>query len=85
MSSGQSYKRVWPITGASRGLGAQIVEAALAAGNAVVAAARDTDAIVARFGEHPRVLPVRLDVTDEGQARAVVEMGASHFGRIDVW
>lgn len=84
MSSEQSYKRVWLITGASRGLGAQIAEAALAAGNAVIAAARDTGAILARFGDHPGVLPVRLDVVDEGQARAVVEMGASHFGRIDV-
>jgi NAD(P)-dependent dehydrogenase (short-subunit alcohol dehydrogenase family) len=38
MSNQQSYKRVWLITGAARGLGAQIAEAAIAGGNAVIAA-----------------------------------------------
>jgi NAD(P)-dependent dehydrogenase (short-subunit alcohol dehydrogenase family) len=84
MSNQQSYKRVWLITGAARGLGAQIAEAAIAGGNAVIAAGRDTGAIAARFGDNPAVLPVKLDVTDEGQARAAIEMGYSHFGRIDV-
>ena len=84
MSYEHPYKRVWLVTGAARGLGAQIVETAIAGGNAVIAAGRDTEAIAARFGGNRAVLPVKLDVTDEGQARAAVEMGCSHFGRIDV-
>ncbi len=84
MNALSPFKRVWFITGASRGIGAQIAEAALADGNAVVAAARDTKAIVARFGDNPALLPVKLDVTDEAQARAAVETAVARFGRIDV-
>jgi NAD(P)-dependent dehydrogenase (short-subunit alcohol dehydrogenase family) len=84
MSNATTFKRVWLITGAARGIGARIADAALADGDAVIAAGRDTRAIVAHFGDNPAVLPVKLDVTDEGQARAAVEMAISHFGRIDV-
>ncbi len=77
-------KRVWLITGASRGIGAEIAEAALAAGDAVVATARDPKRVTERFGEHERLLPVALDVTDERSAAAAVEQAVARFGRIDV-
>lgn len=79
-----SFKRVWLITGASRGIGALIAEAALAEGNAVIAAGRNVDAIAKRLGESPALLPVALDVTDEAQAKAAVAAGLARFGRIDV-
>jgi NAD(P)-dependent dehydrogenase (short-subunit alcohol dehydrogenase family) len=78
------FKRVWFITGASRGLGALIAEAALADGNAVVAAGRNVTAIVERLGDSPALLPVALDVTDEAQAKAAVQAALEKFGRIDV-
>ncbi|MDR5879867.1 oxidoreductase [Caballeronia sp. LZ032] len=78
------YKHVWFITGASRGLGALIAQAALDAGHAVVATGRNTAAITERLGESPALLPVGLDVTDEGQAKAAVEAAIGRFGRIDV-
>ncbi|PQV53035.1 oxidoreductase [Paraburkholderia sp. BL21I4N1] len=82
------FKRVWLITGAARGIGALIAEAALADGNAVVAAGRNVAAIVerfsARFGDSPALLPVALDVTDEAQAKAAVQAAIEKFGRIDV-
>ena len=80
----QQFKRVWFITGASRGLGALMAEAALADGNAVVAAGRNAAAIVERLGESPALLPVALDVTSEAQAQAAVEAAVEKFGRIDV-
>jgi NAD(P)-dependent dehydrogenase (short-subunit alcohol dehydrogenase family) len=40
-------KDVWLITGAARGMGVDIVEAALAAGHAVVATARNADSVTA--------------------------------------
>jgi NAD(P)-dependent dehydrogenase (short-subunit alcohol dehydrogenase family) len=80
----QQFKRVWFITGASRGLGALIAQAALADGNAVVAAGRKVGAIVERLGESPALLPVALDVTDEAQAKAAVAAAVEKFGRIDV-
>lgn len=78
------FKRVWFITGASRGIGALIAEAALADGNAVVAAGRNVSAIVERLGESAALLPVALDVSDEAQARAAVQAAVERFGRIDV-
>jgi NAD(P)-dependent dehydrogenase (short-subunit alcohol dehydrogenase family) len=78
------FRRVWFITGASRGIGALIAEAALADGNAVVAAGRNVKAIIERLGESPALLPVALDVTDEAQAKAAVHAAVEKFGRIDV-
>lgn len=78
------FKRIWFITGASRGIGALMAEAALADGNAVVAAGRNVAAIVERLGESAALLPVALDVTDETQARAAVQRAMARFGRIDV-
>ncbi|SKC97581.1 short chain dehydrogenase [Burkholderia sp. YR290] len=60
----QQFKRVWFITGASRGLGALMAKAAIADGNAVVATGRNAAAIDERLGEPAAVLPVALDVTD---------------------
>ncbi|KWI72949.1 oxidoreductase [Burkholderia ubonensis] len=78
------FKRVWFITGASRGIGALIAEAALADGNAVVAAGRRVPAIVERLGDSVALLPVELDVTDEAQAMAAVQAAVEKFGRVDV-
>ncbi|OAJ63831.1 short-chain dehydrogenase/reductase [Paraburkholderia ginsengiterrae] len=78
------FKRVWFITGASRGIGALIAEAALADGNAVVATGRNAAAIVERLGESAALLPLALDVTDEAQARKAVQAAVETFGRVDV-
>jgi len=76
--------RVWFITGASRGFGALIAEAALAAGDAVVATARDPSTVTARLGSHERLLAARLDVTSEEEAHAAVGQAVKKFGRIDI-
>ena len=70
MTTSHSFKRIWLITGASRGIGAKIAAAALANGDAVVATARDASSITQRFGEQPGLLAASLDVTDEAQALA---------------
>lgn len=79
-----SFKRVWFITGASRGIGALMAEAAMADGNAVVAAGRNVAAIVERLGNSAMLLPVALDVTDPAQAKVAVQLALEKFGRIDV-
>ncbi|MNO21638.1 Serine 3-dehydrogenase [compost metagenome] len=76
--------RTWLITGASRGFGTLIAQQALAAGDAVIATARNPDDIEARLGRHPNLLAVRLDVTREEEAHAAVAAGIKHFGQIDV-
>ena len=76
--------RVWFITGASRGFGALIAEAALEAGDAVVATARDPDTVTARLGAHERLLATRLDVTSEAEAHEAAGQAVKKFGRIDI-
>jgi len=77
-------KRVWFITGAGRGMGVDIAKAALAAGNAVVATARDPEAVTDAVGKADDLLAVKLDVTSHADAEAAVEAAVARFGRIDV-
>lgn len=83
-ASARSHPRVWLITGASRGIGAHIAEAALAQGDAVVATSRNAASVEKRLGVHRALLPLALDVTDEAQARHAVGAALDRFGRIDV-
>ena len=76
--------RVWFITGASRGFGALITQEALNAGDAVVATARNPQTVIDRFGNHPNLLAVSLDVTNEEQAFAAAEQAVKRFGKIDI-
>lgn len=76
--------RVWLVTGAGRGMGASIVRAALAAGDAVVAAARRPEEIAETFGGDERVHGVRLDVTSADEASSAAAQAVERFGRIDV-
>lgn len=78
-------QQTWFITGSSRGFGRSLALAALAAGDRVAATARrpeQLDDLVAEFGD--RVLPLRLDVTDQAGARAALAAATERFGRIDV-
>ncbi|WP_377810693.1 SDR family NAD(P)-dependent oxidoreductase [Azospirillum sp. A29] len=76
--------KTWFITGASRGFGALVAERALQKGDAVVAAARNPQAVADRFGTHPNLLPVALDVTREDQAIAAAAAAIERFGTVDV-
>jgi len=77
--------KVWFVTGSSRGLGRAVVEAALEAGDQVIATARkpaQLDDLVARHGD--RIRPIALDVTDHENVLRAVRQGAEAFGRLDV-
>ena len=77
--------RTWLITGSSRGLGRALAEVALAAGENVVATARNPDQLqdlVERYPDSARA--VGLDVTDRAQAAAAVKSTTDAFGRLDV-
>ncbi|WP_106396734.1 SDR family oxidoreductase [Actinocorallia populi] len=77
--------RVWFITGASKGLGRAFTEAALEAGDRVVALARGTAPLDGLAAEHEgRLLALPLDVTDRDAVFAAVARAVEHFGRLDV-
>jgi NAD(P)-dependent dehydrogenase (short-subunit alcohol dehydrogenase family) len=84
MATASNVKRVWLITGAARGIGATIADAALADGDAVVATGRNAQSVLDRFGERPRLLAAALDVTKEDSIATGVEAAIAKFGRIDV-
>lgn len=76
--------KVWFITGASRGFGALMTKEALAAGDAVIATARNPKTVTEAFGDHPNLMAVGLDVTNEAQAIEAAAAGVQRFGRIDI-
>ena len=78
-------KKVWYITGTSRGFGRAWAIAALQRGDQVAATARDVatlEDLVTQFGD--AVLPIALDVTDRAGSFAAIEKAHRHFGRLDV-
>lgn len=76
-------QRVWLITGASRGFGAEISTAVLAAGDKLVATARTMEGLQ-HLGANDNLLTIALDVTDEPQVREAVSAALAHFGHVDV-
>src|SRR5258706_672424 len=76
---------VWLITGSARGLGRAIAEAVLAAGDKLIATARNPQQLsdlIERYDDNVRA--VALDVTDERAAMAAVQLAVDAFGRLDV-
>ncbi|MGW1737844.1 oxidoreductase [Nocardia sp. NPDC001965] len=77
--------KVWLVTGSSRGFGAELVRAALARGDRVVATARRPEQLRALVADSPdRARTFALDVTDAAAARAAAAFAVAEFGRLDV-
>ncbi|MEV0069817.1 MULTISPECIES: oxidoreductase [unclassified Amycolatopsis] len=77
--------KVWLITGANSGFGRALTEAAVAAGDVVVAAARRTETLADVVAAHPdQVEAVALDVTDLAAVDAIVSSVIARHGRLDV-
>lgn len=78
-------KKVWFITGSSRGLGRSLTAAVLAKGDQVVATARNPDQLNDLVEKYPdQIFPVALDVTVHDQVYQAVADAVAHFGKIDV-
>ncbi|AZO76349.1 MULTISPECIES: SDR family NAD(P)-dependent oxidoreductase [unclassified Bosea (in: a-proteobacteria)] len=77
--------KTWLISGAARGLGRSIAEAALAAGDNVVATAREPGRLADLEARYPdTLLSFALDVTDMAAANVAVTVTIDTFGRLDV-
>lgn len=77
--------KVWFVTGASRGFGKIWTRAALERGDKVVATARNLstlEGLKSEFGDN--LLPIELDVIDNGGVRRSVKRAHDHFGRLDI-
>jgi NAD(P)-dependent dehydrogenase (short-subunit alcohol dehydrogenase family) len=77
--------RVWLVTGGNSGFGRAIAEAAVAAGDVVVATARRITTLDDLVAAHPdQVEAATLDVTDLGGIESTVRDVVRRHGRIDV-
>ncbi|GGB02574.1 SDR family NAD(P)-dependent oxidoreductase [Puia dinghuensis] len=75
--------KVWLVTGAGKGFGYEIVKAASASGDKVVATVRkESEKDI--FDGDPNVLVLGMDVTLPKQVEAAVEKGIARFGGLDV-
>ncbi|MGD9985919.1 SDR family NAD(P)-dependent oxidoreductase [Pseudonocardia sp.] len=73
------------VTGASRGLGAAAVEALVAEGAFVLAAARTTDALEKLQATAPEKIAVAtVDMRDADAVAALADLAVERFGRLDI-
>jgi NAD(P)-dependent dehydrogenase (short-subunit alcohol dehydrogenase family) len=78
-------QQTWFITGSSRGFGRALVNAALAAGDRVVATARRPQQLADLVEAHSdRLIALALDVTDPHAVESALQGGVQRFGRLDV-
>jgi NAD(P)-dependent dehydrogenase (short-subunit alcohol dehydrogenase family) len=77
-------KKVWLVTGASKGLGLSLVKKLLNEGYQVAATSRTRASLVSEVGTSANFLPLEVDVTDEGSVREAIGKTLDTFGAIDV-
>jgi NAD(P)-dependent dehydrogenase (short-subunit alcohol dehydrogenase family) len=77
-------RKVWFITGASKGLGLALVKELLARGYRVSATSRKLTGFENKIQEHPNFLPLEVDITDEESVQRAIDQTVQSFGRLDV-
>lgn len=79
-----THSKVWFITGASRGFGALIAKDALERGDKVIATARNPKTVIDALGNHPNLLALKLDVTNEAASIQAAKAAIAQFSQIDI-
>lgn len=80
-----SKKKVWFITGASKGMGLEFAKTALANGDKVIATSRNLVEQIKNVGNaSENFLPLKADITNEDEVKLAVEKGIETFGNVDV-
>lgn len=79
-------KKVWLVTGASKGLGLSLVKKLIASGYHVAATSRKSQTLADAAGifDEKVFLPLEVDLTSEKSINEAVGKTVAHFGKIDV-
>ena len=78
-------KKVWFVTGASKGFGLSIVKQLLCAGHFVAATSRDKQALIEAVNrDESNFLPLEVDLANESSITLALQHTYQEFGRIDV-
>ena len=78
-------KKVWFITGASKGLGLTLAKKLLTKGFNVAATSRNKQSLINEIGkENKNFLPIEMDLTKNEDVGKAIEKTISYFGRIDI-
>ncbi|WP_192085675.1 SDR family NAD(P)-dependent oxidoreductase [Algoriphagus sp. Y33] len=77
-------KKVWLVTGASKGLGLSLVKRLLNEGYKVAATSRTVESLEKEVGISANFLPLEVNVTDEQSVRNAISKAIGTFGGIDV-
>ena len=78
-------KKVWFITGASKGLGLSLTKKLLANGFSVAATSRNKQSLIQEIGEeNEKFLALEMDLTHNENVKKAIETTNAHFGKIDV-
>ncbi|MEI2272481.1 SDR family oxidoreductase [Sphingobacterium sp. ML3W] len=80
-----SKKKVWFISGASKGIGLEVAKTILANGDSVIATSRSLEEQIKNISlETEFFLPLQVDITNETEVKSAIEKGIRKFGHIDV-
>lgn len=78
-------KKVWFVTGTSKGLGLCLVKKLLQNGYRVAATTRNTQSLIDEVGEPSEsFLPLEVGLTDNTSVKTAIEKSIAHFGNMDV-
>lgn len=80
-----SAKKVWLVTGASKGLGLTLIKKLLDEGYSVVATSRNIEPLIQEVGNESAVfLPLKVNLIDNENVKNAIAKSVAHFGSIDV-
>ena len=78
-------KKVWLITGASKGIGLTAAKFLLKQGDSVIATSRNEKSLIEKISsETDNFLPLKLDITNKNDVFEAVKTGLKKFQKIDV-
>jgi NAD(P)-dependent dehydrogenase (short-subunit alcohol dehydrogenase family) len=80
----ETTKKVWFVTGASKGLGLSLVQELLAQGYDVAATSRTERSLIDAVGIHDNFLPIEMDITNNEEVSKAVQTTIQRFGKLDV-